>query len=58
MGVAMERTHKTSMVHLPGLLSKWTVLDGGLETTSDVITCSQVFTKHIQHLCNDDQRIF
>jgi hypothetical protein len=53
MGMAMEGTDKAPVVHLMGLLSKRTLVEGCLEATTDVISGSQVYTKDIQHLCND-----
>jgi hypothetical protein len=58
MGVAMESANKAPVVHLTGLLSKRTVVEGGLETTTDVISYSQVFTENIQHLSDDHKRVF
>jgi hypothetical protein len=58
MGMAVEGADKAPVVHLLGLFSKRTVVEGGLEMTTDVISCSQVFTKNIQHLSNDHKRVF
>jgi hypothetical protein len=58
MGVAMEGTNKASVVHLTSLLSKWTVVKGGLETTTDIISHGQIITEDIQHLSDDHKRVF
>ena len=55
--MAMEGSDKASVVQLTGLLSKRAVVEGGLETTTDVISGSQVYTKDIQHLRDNHKRV-
>ena len=58
MGVPMKGADKAPVVHLTGIRSKRTIVEGYLEATTDVITDSQVYTKDIQHLRNDHKRVF